>query len=81
MKEALYIAQDQRTGEWLPLGLTKHPRKVLLERTGFKSCEIMYCDLLSGGYQRIGYVVGPHWYRVYEIKHPEDWKPQGRVAA
>jgi len=47
-------------------GLT-HPRKDLMERLGYRSAQKMYCDITSGGSRHIGYVVGPHWVRVYRV--------------
>lgn len=52
-------------------GLGPHPRKALLARVGRKSARKMYCDKISGGSVHVGWIIGQHWFTVYEVKPME----------
>ena len=65
MKNKLYMAIDERTGETFH-GLV-HPRKNLIERTGFKHVSKMYVNDNAGNTFHVGYVIGPYWFNVYEV--------------
>lgn len=56
------IGIDQNGTHYHDLG--KHPRKALLERTGYKHAQKM----LIGNGVHIGYVVGPLWITLYCVK-------------
>jgi hypothetical protein len=47
-------------------GLT-HPRKDLMDRTGYRSASKMYQDCKDGSSKHTGYVVGYQWFTVYEV--------------
>lgn len=62
-----HMAVDQY-GETLH-DLGEHPRKGLLEKLGQTHAEKMYVDSISTGEARhCGYIVGGHWWTVYEVK-------------
>ena len=46
----------------------QHPRKDLMEQLSMKSANKMYVDGVDGKVYHIGYVVGGHWCRVFEVK-------------
>lgn len=50
--------------------IDKYPRKELLDYLGYKHADKMYTDTLSGKTKHIGYIIGQHWIRIYEI---HDW--------
>ena len=50
----------------------KHPRKDLLKRVGRTRANKMYVDTTQGKTLHVGYVIGPHWFRLYkEFACPE----------
>ncbi len=63
--DADYMAVDQYGYTLHSLG--KHPRKALVERTGCQHVSKMYRDKEDGTVDHVGYVVGPHWFALYEV--------------
>jgi hypothetical protein len=60
-----YMAIDQYGDKVL---IEKHPRKELLEHTGYSSASKMYIDDKDGNTFHTGYVVGPQWFDVWGIE-------------
>ena len=54
-------------GNTIHLGDTKHPRKTLLEKLGYKSASKMFVDDKDGKPKHIGYVIGGEWFQIYEV--------------
>lgn len=46
----------------------EHPRKDLMERTGYRHVDKMYVDKTDGSSAHIDYVVGPLWFTVYKVE-------------
>lgn len=65
-----FIAIDQSSQHYY---MTKYPRKELLQQLGKKHAAVMYCDLKTGGYRRVGYVIGGHWLDIYEVHDVAKW--------
>ena len=59
-----YIGIDQQGNHYK---IDKHPRKELVEQTGYKHVQKMYVDTKSGEVKHVGYVVGPLWVSVYQV--------------
>jgi hypothetical protein len=59
-----YLAIDQYGGT---LKIDAHPRKELLAHCERSHADKMFVDSLSGQPKHIGYVIGGHWWTVYEI--------------
>jgi hypothetical protein len=49
----------------------RHPRKDIMNRMSYKSAQKMYVDTTDGRTLHIGYIVGPHWFTVYEVTRME----------
>ena len=52
--------------------LEKHPRKELVEKTGYKHVSKMHCDTKEGDSKEVGYIVGPLWINVYRVMNWKD---------
>lgn len=50
---------------------SKHPRKELLQRTGFIHADRMFLDDKHGNTYHVGYIVGGLWWTFYECS---EWK-------
>ncbi len=61
-----YMSIDQYGQTYHDLG--KHPRKELMERLGCQHISKMYCDKKDGSTVHVGYLIGQHWWRLYEVK-------------
>jgi len=48
-------------------GLT-HPAKDLCNKLGYSKARRMFIDDLNGSSFHVGYIVGPFWLTLYEIK-------------
>ena len=64
-----YLGHNETNGD--KIILRDHPRKELMEYYGYKSASKMYCDTKDGKIKHIGYVIGPHWIKVYSV---HEWK-------
>jgi hypothetical protein len=66
-----YMAWEPRHGV-THHALGPHPRKALLERTGYKNATKMYVDVhQKDGTTKAfhcGYVIGPYWFSLYEVE-------------
>jgi len=63
-QEPLWLAIDQfGTIHWLR---THSPRRALLEKTGRARAEKMYRDGPDGKPRHTGYVIGGHWFSVFQ---------------
>ena len=60
-----YMAIDQYGEELHDLG--PFPRKGLLTRLGATKASRMYVDGKDGKRYHVGYVVGSHWFNLYEV--------------
>jgi len=64
MAKAFIMAMDQ-------LGNTvhdlKHPRKELMEWCGKKNAHKMYVEKKDGSVYHVGYVIGQHWFTLYDV--------------
>lgn len=65
MKQGTYMGIDQYGQTYH--GLT-HPRKDLIERTGYQHVSKMYVDGTDGETYHVGYVVGPLWVSIYAVE-------------
>lgn len=61
-----YMGIDQWGQTFHRLG--PHPRKALVEMLGYKHVDKMYRDKRDGRTVHVGYVVGPHWVTLYEVR-------------
>ena len=61
-----YMSIDQYGQTYHDLG--KHPLKELMDRLGCRKNSKMYCDKIDGTTVHVGYVIGQHWCRLYEVK-------------
>lgn len=66
--EKQYMGIDQYGETYHALG--PYPRKALMEKIGVKSARNMYVDS-NGLAVHVGYVVGRHWCRIYEVR---EWR-------
>ena len=64
MAQKTYMAVDQYGTTYHGL---KHPRKDLIERTGYQHVTKMYVDKKDGRSVQTGYVIGPLWLSLYEV--------------
>jgi hypothetical protein len=62
-----FLAIDQYGNTVKLTGVTKHPRKALMEKVGAQSARKMYCDTADGTPRHIGYILGRSWYTLYEV--------------
>lgn len=65
--EAGYMAIDQY-GQTLYLGVTKHPRRELLNRLGARHCVKQYTERKDGTSYHSGYIVGRQWFTLYKVE-------------
>lgn len=66
-----YIAIDQY-GQTVKLPNTKHPRKALLDKLGYRSAQKLYQDKKDGTTVHCGYIVGGCWYTLYQLERVEN---------
>jgi hypothetical protein len=60
---------DQNGKHYDDLG--KYPRKELMRRLGYKKAGKMYVEKKDGSSLHIGYIVGPYWITLYELRRIE----------
>ena len=65
MAEKRFMAKDQFGNTYHDIG--PHPRKGLMEVLGYRSAKRMFRDSTEGCVQ-VGWVVGPHWCTVFEVR-------------
>ena len=61
-----YMGTDQY-GNTFHLTDAKYPRKQLLDKFGGTTARKMYVDTKAGEAKHIGYIIGTHWVKLYEV--------------
>lgn len=59
-----YMAIDQYGNTFHSL---QHPRKELMQRIGINHTSKMFVEDKNGVAQHVGYVIGNHWFTVYQV--------------
>ena len=59
-----YIGIDQYGQHY---HIKKHPRKELLEQTGYSNARKMFVDKIDGSIKHVGYVMSDLWINVYQL--------------